>query len=78
MTFGTIVSALASGETVVLKNFGKWEIREREATMRRNPRSGADIKVPAKRGLLFHPSPAMKQNVQRSENEGEEEDECIP
>ncbi len=65
---GTIESALASGDSVVLKNFGKWEIRERESIMRRNPRTGADIKVPAKRGLLFHAAPALKQNVQVEED----------
>lgn len=70
LTLETIQSALASGETVIIKNFGKWTVREREATVRRNPKSGADIKVPAKRGLLFHAAPAFKRNIQ-CEDEGE-------
>lgn len=60
----TVTETLASGEMVVIKNFGKFEIRERAPTVRRNPRSGVDIKVPSKRALLFHPAPAMKQDIQ--------------
>lgn len=61
----TVTEALASGDTVVIKNFGRFETRERQATVRRNPRSGMDIKVPKKRGVLFKPSPSLKINVQR-------------
>lgn len=63
----TVGEALASGENVVIKNFGKFEIRERASTVRRNPRTGVDIKVPRKRALLFHPAPAIKEHIQGEE-----------
>lgn len=66
-TLQTILEALASGEAVVIKNFGRFETRERAPTIRRNPRSGIDIKVPRKRGVLFKPAPALKESVQREE-----------
>ena len=64
----TIGRTLACGEPVVIKNFGRFETRERAPTVRRNPRSGIDVKVPRKRGVLFKPSPALKTNVQREDN----------
>lgn len=59
-----IKTTLASGETVVIKNFGRFEIRHRRPTVRRNPKTGEAIKVPEKRAVLFHPSPALKEGVQ--------------
>ncbi len=59
-----IQKTLASGETVVIKNFGRFEVRDRQPTVRRNPKTGEAIKVPAKRAVLFHPSPALKEGVQ--------------
>lgn len=63
----TIQESLSCGESILIKNFGRFETRERAATVRRNPKSGIDIKVPKKRGVLFRPSPALKQNVQRED-----------
>ncbi len=59
-----IVESLASGDPVTISNFGKFETREHNATTRRNPRTGEEVKVPAKRAVLFHPSPAFKDGVQ--------------
>lgn len=60
----TIETSLASGEPVVIKNFGRFEIRERRAAVRRNPRSGEEVKVPNRRSILFHPANRFKKNVQ--------------
>lgn len=62
-----IQTVLASGEPVVIKNFGKFEIRDRAPTVRQHPRTGQDIKVPSKKAVLFHPAPALKENVQCDE-----------
>lgn len=59
-----VEATLASGESVVIKNFGRFETRERQPTTRRNPRSGEEIKVPQKRALLFHAAPALKDGIQ--------------
>ena len=59
-----IQETLAFGDNVVIKNFGKFEVRERAPTVRRNPRSGTEIKVPRKRGLLFHPAPKLRTDIQ--------------
>lgn len=64
LTLEMIQTALTSGDSVVIKNFGKFEVRDRAPTVKRNPRTGIDIKVPKRRGILFHPAPALKLGVQ--------------
>lgn len=60
----TIETALRTGDVVMIKNFGRFEVREREERVWRNPLSGEEMKVPPKRALLFHPAPAFKEHVQ--------------
>lgn len=60
----TMTTSLASGEPVVIKNFGRFEIRQRAAVTRRNPRTGEEIKVPEKKAVLFHAAQAFKDEVQ--------------
>lgn len=55
--------SLACGESVLIRNFGKFEPRDKKATVRRNPKTGETIQVPAKRTVLFHPAPALKQRI---------------
>ena len=59
-----LTTTLASGENVTIKNFGVFEVREREAVVRKNPRTGEDVKVPKKRAVLFRPSQTFKRGVQ--------------
>lgn len=59
-----LTETLASGEEVAIKNFGKFEVRDREPTVRKNPRTREEIKVPAKRAVLFRPSQNFKNEVQ--------------
>jgi DNA-binding protein HU-beta len=56
---------LAAGEEVNLRQFGKFEPRDRKAVVRKNPRTGEDIQVPAKTGVGFIPSPVLKQRLNR-------------
>lgn len=64
----TIVVLLNSGDdSLTIRNFGRFEIRDRKALVRKNPKTGAEIKVPPKRAVLFHPAQALKDKVQRDE-----------
>lgn len=58
----TLTEALAS-EPVTITNFGKFEVRVRKPTVRRNPRTGDEVKVPETRALLFHAAPAFKKAI---------------
>ena len=49
----SIVEALRKGEGVELRGFGSFRLRDRQARVGRNPRSGQSIQVPPKRVVYF-------------------------
>ena len=51
--FDEISSALSRGDRVELRGFGAFSIKQRNARIGRNPRTGATVQVPAKRGPYF-------------------------
>lgn len=63
-----IATALARGGRVELRGFGAFSIRKREARTGRNPRTGATVKVAAKRVPFFKPGKELRVKV----NGGEE------
>lgn len=58
-----IALSLQDGENVKLSGFGLFEVRERKPVVRKNPRTGEEIHVEAKRTLGFKPSPVLKTKV---------------
>lgn len=62
----TIELSLACGEAVTIRNFGKFEVRDRNPVVRLNPRTGDKIEVPAKQSVLFHAAPALKRRVNKN------------
>lgn len=58
-----VALSLALDEDVSVRNFGKFEVRHRDEVVRKNPRTGEPIQVPAKRGVGFKPSPHLKERV---------------
>jgi integration host factor subunit beta len=63
-----IAVALAAGGRVELRGFGAFSVRKREARTGRNPRTGAAVKVAAKRVPFFKPGKELRLKV----NGGEE------
>ena len=61
--FSAVGECLSMGEEVKLVNFGKFEARNRNAVIRRNPKTGEPVSVPAKVGIGFKPSPKLRQIV---------------
>ncbi len=55
--------ALTCGEDVNFSGFGKFEVRNRKPVIRRNPRNGVQVQVPAKVSLGFKPSPCLKSRM---------------
>ena len=55
---------LALGDVVRLHGFGSFTTVRREATTGRNPRTGTDVKIPAKTVAKFKPALALKQAIQ--------------
>lgn len=60
----TIGQALVSGDKVQLTGFGTFEVRDREERKGRNPQTGAEIAIPARRVPAFRPGKVLKDSLQ--------------
>lgn len=58
-----IVESLAKGETVELRNFGIFKVKNRKGRTGRNPRTGEKVPVPPKRVVTFKPGLLMKRDI---------------
>ena len=61
--FDDIEAAVITGEAVKIPGFGQFKVRDRAARMARNPATGEQVKVPAKRVFKFLPAKALKEAV---------------
>jgi len=59
----TITNALKKGEKVALVGFGTFQVRERKARRGRNPRTGEEIQIPAKKVPKFRPGKRLREKV---------------
>ncbi|MFV0490716.1 MAG: integration host factor subunit alpha [Pseudorhodobacter sp.] len=58
-----VSDALASGETVKISSFGTFSIRDKNARIGRNPKTGEEVPISPRRVLTFRPSHLMKDRV---------------
>ena len=61
--FATITKALKKKDTVTLVGFGTFKVDKRKARKGRNPQTGEEIKIKAKRVPKFVPGKALKAAV---------------
>jgi DNA-binding protein HU-beta len=61
--FSDIEAACIAGDAVKIPGFGQFKVRDRAARMARNPATGEQVKVPAKRVFKFLPAKALKEAV---------------
>ncbi|MGL5716887.1 MAG: HU family DNA-binding protein [Paraclostridium sp.] len=59
----TIMEKLKNGETVELYGFGKFEVVQKSARVGRNPKTGEEIKIEAKKAVKFKPAKALSEMV---------------
>ena len=60
-TLETIQGAVKKGEKVTLVGFGTWESRKRAARVGRNPQTGKEIKIAAKKVPAFSAGKKFKE-----------------
>ena len=58
-----IKSALQQGDSVILRRFGSFDVRDKRARMGRNPQTGQPINIPAKRVAKFSAGKALKEAI---------------
>ena len=61
--FGAIVDSLKKGNEVSIAGFGIFSVKGRAARMARNPKTGEQVKVAAKKVPKFRPAKALKDMV---------------
>jgi integration host factor subunit alpha len=62
-TLELIVEALERGETVKLSGFGVFQVRDKRASMGRNPKTGVPAAINPRRVISFRASQIMKSRV---------------
>ena len=64
--FGVMKDALESGESIKVSGFGKFVVREKNERRGRNPRTGEELTIPARRVVTFKPSTILRENLNES------------
>ncbi|QIZ76758.1 integration host factor subunit alpha [Ferrimonas lipolytica] len=64
--FEEIRLALESGEQVKLSGFGNFDLREKTERPGRNPKTGEDIPISARRVVTFRPGQKLKARIEES------------
>ncbi len=59
--FRNIERALRGGDTVRIVGFGNFQVAQRKASIGRNPRTGAEVNIPASRVPKFRAGKALKE-----------------
>jgi DNA-binding protein HU-beta len=59
----TVTDTLKSGDNVALVNFGTFEVVDKAARKSRNPRTGEEIQIPAKKVPRFRPGKGFKESI---------------
>ncbi|MBF38700.1 MULTISPECIES: integration host factor subunit alpha [Idiomarina] len=67
--FEEIRAALESGEQVKLSGFGNFELRTKGQRPGRNPKTGEEIPIKARRVVSFKPGQKFKSRVENAEPE---------
>lgn len=77
-TLDAVSAALVNGESVKLRGFGTFNVRHKTPRIGRNPKTGEEYPISARRVLTFKPSPrlvaAINGEVPPPDDMSEEED----
>lgn len=70
LVFGTLKNSLNDGEKVKISGFGNFEVRQKDSRIGRNPQTGDQITIEARRVLSFKPSQVLKDMINGLETTG--------
>ncbi len=69
--FQELIASLAVGEQVRLSGFGNFDLRDKVARPGRNPKTGEEIPITARRVVTFRPGHKLKVRVDAYAGTGE-------
>jgi len=64
--FDSMTDALRSGKRIEIRGFGSFQVKVREAREGRNPKTGEEVKIPAKRTPFFKVGKELKERIDAS------------
>ena len=64
--FEEIIGAMSNGQRVELRGFGAFSVKERDARIGRNPRTGETVSVTAKRVPFFKTGKELRERLNQS------------
>ena len=62
--FDAMTEALKQGERIEIRGFGSFQVKVREAREGRNPKTGEEVKIPAKRTPFFKVGKELKERIE--------------
>lgn len=63
--FETIKHTLSEGESVKISGFGTFNVRKKSERRGRNPQTGDDLQITARKVVIFKPSNIVKELVEK-------------
>ena len=60
LVFDTMKETLEKGEKIKISGFGNFVVRQKRPRIGRNPQTGEEIEISARRVLTFRPSQVLK------------------
>ncbi|MEW6513164.1 MAG: integration host factor subunit alpha [Pseudomonadota bacterium] len=67
--FEEVRTALETGDSVKLSGFGNFQLRDKPQRPGRNPKTGEEIPITARRVVTFHASHKLKATVEEMAND---------
>jgi integration host factor subunit beta len=64
--FTSMTEALRRGDRIEIRGFGSFQVKVREAREGRNPKTGEEVKIPAKRTPFFKVGKELKERIDRA------------
>ncbi len=62
--FQELGASLADGEQIRLSGFGNFDLRDKSERPGRNPKTGEEVPIPARRVVTFRPGQKLKARVE--------------
>ena len=63
LVFDTVKETLERGDKIKISGFGNFQVRHKKARVGRNPQTGKEIEISARRVLTFRPSQVLKASL---------------
>ena len=67
MVLEEICSTIAKGESVKVSSFGSFLVRDKNERVGRNPKTGEEVPIEARRVISFKPSDVLKRYINNQE-----------